>query len=121
MREGFVTFVQGMLVRVKCRVKDIYNFTQADFTLEGDRVKTRCLFDYLPVYVVIELLIIDVPNMFTKGGICPPVLMCERTIVCPVSLLEVLSPSNIKDTGAIYWNVVLIKCDHFSTIDHIFM
>ena len=47
MREGFVTFVEGMLVRVKCRVKDIYNFTQADFTLEGDRVKTRCLFNYL--------------------------------------------------------------------------
>ena len=55
MREGFVTFVQGMLVRVKCRVKDIYNFTQADFTLEGDRVKTRCLFNYLPVNVVIEM------------------------------------------------------------------
>ena len=121
MREGFVTFVQGMLVRVKCRVKDIYNFTQADFTLEGDRVKTRCLFDYLPVYVVIELLIIDVPNMFTKGGIFSPVLMCERAIVIPVSLLEILSPPDIKDTGAIYWNVVLIKCDHFSTIDHIFM
>ena len=121
MREGFVTFVQGMLVRVKCRVKDIYNFTQADFTLEGDRVKTRCLFDYLPVYVVIELLIIDVPNMFTKGGIFSPVLMCERTIVSPVSLLEILSPSDIKDTGAIYWNVVLIKCDHFSTIDHVLM
>lgn len=69
MRKGFVTFVQGMLVRVKCRVKDIYNFTQANFTLEGDRVKTRCLFNYLPVNDAIKLLIMDVPNMFIKGGI----------------------------------------------------
>ena len=37
--------------------KDIYNFTQADFTLEGDRVKTRCLFNFLPVNVVIKLLL----------------------------------------------------------------
>ena len=75
MREGFVTFVQGMLVRVKCRVKDIYNFTQADFTLEGDRVKTRRFFNYLPVNVVVELLILDVPNLFTEGCTRPPVLM----------------------------------------------
>ena len=46
--EGFVTFVQGILVRVKCRDKNIHNFTQANFALEGDRVKTRCFLNNLP-------------------------------------------------------------------------
>ena len=89
--EGFVTFVQGILVRVKCRDKNIHNFTQANFTLEGDRVKTRCLFNYLQVYVVIKLLIMDVPDVFTEGGILPPVFMCERSIMCPVSLFKEIS------------------------------
>ena len=77
MREGFVMFVQGMLVRVKCRVKDIYNLTQANFTLEGDRVKTRCLFNYLQVYVVIKLLIMDVPDVFTEHCLRSPLLVPE--------------------------------------------
>ena len=34
MREGFVTFVQRELVRIKCRVKFVYIFTQANFALQ---------------------------------------------------------------------------------------
>ena len=41
MRKGFVTFVQGGLIRVKCGVMYVDNLTQANFALEGDRVKTR--------------------------------------------------------------------------------
>ena len=36
MRVGFVTFVQGVLVRVKCRVKNVNNFTQTNFALKSD-------------------------------------------------------------------------------------
>ena len=39
MRVGFMTFVQGVLIRVKGRVKYVHNFTQTNFALKCDRVK----------------------------------------------------------------------------------
>ena len=43
MRVGFMTFVQGVLIRVKGRVKGrvkyVHNFTQTNFALKCDRVK----------------------------------------------------------------------------------
>ena len=98
MRMCFVTSVQGGLSRVKCRVKYVHNFTQANFALEGDRVKTGSLLIYLPVNVVVKLLVINVPNMFTESGICPPFHMCERSIMSIDSIFEILSSSSIKYT-----------------------
>ena len=60
MRKGFVTFVQGGLIRVKCGVMYVDNLTQANFALEGNRVKTGSLLDYLPINVVVKLLTIDI-------------------------------------------------------------
>ena len=57
-----MSFVQAGLIRVNDYMVD---FTEADFTLKCNRVKSRCLFNYLPIDNVIKLLVFNAPNVFT--------------------------------------------------------
>ena len=79
------------------------------------------LFYNLPVQCIIQVLILDLPDVLTEGGLSPPVLIPEGAVVGIVPLLPAVCPPSVVDSGVIDGNVVLVQGGHLGPINNIFM
>ena len=58
----------------------------------------------LPVQCIIQVLILDLPDVLTEGGLSPPVLIPEGAVVGIVPLLPAVRPPSVVDSGVIDGN-----------------
>ena len=75
----------------------------------------------LPVQFIIQVLILDFPDVFTESCLSPPVLIPEGAVVGVVPLLPAVGPPSVVDSGVIDGNVVLVQGDHLGPINNIFV
>ena len=96
--KGFESSVKACLDRVNHYMVD---FREANFALEGNRVKAWGLLNYLPVDDEDKLLLLYVPNML-KVVLGSPLPESEWVAVRAIARLPVLIPACVSDRWAGY-------------------
>ena len=102
-------------------MQDVVDFRETEFTLKCDWIKCMSLFYNLPVQFIIQVLILDFPDVFTESCLSPPVLIPEGAVVGIEPLLPAVGPPSVVDSGVIDGNVVLVQGDHLGPINNIFV
>ena len=102
-------------------MQDMVDFRETEFTLECDWIECMSLFYNLPVQRIIQVLILDFPDVLTESCLSPPVLIPEGAVVGVVPLLPAVGPPSVVDSGVIDGDVVLVQGDHLGPINNIFV